>query len=78
MQDDVTAAREIAERAALEAGLIPLQHGSLTDQLMRNAILLAIRQTREQCAELADNWNPDRKDRVTETSIAYAIRAMGK
>jgi len=73
MQDDVTAAREIAERAALDAGLIPLQHGSLTDQLMRDAILLAIRQTREECAKVADRLDPDRANR-----IAAAIRAMGK
>ena len=73
MQDDVTAAREIAERAALNAGLIPLQHGSLTDQLMGDAILLAIRQTREECAKVADRLDPDRANR-----IAAAIRAMGK
>ena len=71
MQDDVTAAREIAERAALNAGLIPLQHGSLTDQLMGDAILLAIHKTREQCAAVA-------METQYGSFAAAAIRAMGK
>jgi len=32
--------------------------------------------TIEECAELAENWNPGRRDRVTETGIANAIRAL--
>jgi len=79
MQDDVTAADRQAAAEFLEAW----EPGpEMTVVKLARAFakhrLLAIRQTREQCAALADNWNPDRKDRVTETSIAYAIRAMGK
>lgn len=32
--------------------------------------------TIEECAALAENWNPGRRDRVTETGIANAIRAL--
>lgn len=30
----------------------------------------------KEAAELAENWNPGREDRVTETSIADAIKAL--
>ena len=66
MPDDVTAmAREILH-----------QHADAWATTV-SALEAAIITERERCAKVAENWNPGRKDRLTEKSIAYAIRSIG-
>lgn len=69
----------MARRAA--ASVRPYSHNSAlildgerdgTDVV--RAAIAAIEECTEAHAQIADNWNPGRKDRVTETSIAEAIR----
>jgi len=72
MPDDVTAmAREILHQHA------DAWATTVTVKEAVSALEAAIITERERCAKVAENWNPGRKDRLTEKSIAYAIRSIG-
>lgn len=71
-------ARRIAEKQARDSFdpwiANEIRDGRADERAEVLAALAAIEECTEAHAQIADNWNPGRKDRVTETSIAAAIR----